>query len=135
MCVAFVGKLDGLETSGRYAPERSEIEIDLVVFVWKLDVVLLDVGPPVAKWFTRGFGGGEGNIPFIEAGWRCSGVSAVILTDGIGECFAGAGEFCIPFLFCVFYEVEDGVSTAWVDLEQAVWTESVRGVYWRWFWI
>lgn len=95
-----MSKLDGSQTSRCYAPERGEIEIDLIIFVWELDVVLLDIGPP-----------------FIEARWRCSGVSAAILTDGIGECFAGACEFCVPFLFCMFDEVEDGVSTTWVDLE------------------
>lgn len=55
MYVAFVSKLDGLETCRLYTPERSEIGIDLVIFVWELNVVLLDVSPPS-----------------IEAWWRCS---------------------------------------------------------------
>lgn len=80
--------------------------------------MLLDVCPPVG-------GLEEGrrdasNVPSIEAGWRCSRVSEVVLTNCFGERFTSACEFCIPFFFCVFDEVKDGVSTTWVYFEQTV---------------
>lgn len=103
MLVTFVSELDFLEPCRVYTPERSEVEVDLVVLVWELDVVLLDVCPPS-----------------IEARWRCSGVSEVVLTNCFGKRFTSACEFCIPLFFCVFDEVKDGVSTAWMYFEETV---------------